>query len=157
MKTLQWHLCPRTGYRKPLLGCVRCGRYPCAGVTPDQQRLLEQSPFTAISPQSKLVARKAAMYLFRMNSGEIKEANADFDPDRPDFEQLADVEEVLYVSKILVKQLRLVVKPKEERDAIKRNLAAVEEDIPPVTMTSEEAPVQEKAVQEKPAKARRGK
>ena len=48
------------------------------------------------------------MYIFRMTSGELRDAPEDFSPDAPDFEQLADVEEVLVIGKVLVKQLRLV-------------------------------------------------
>ena len=57
------------------------------------------------------------MYIFRMTSGELRDAPEDFSPDAPDFEQLADVEEVL------VKQLRLVAKPREERDRIREQLS----------------------------------
>ena len=59
------------------------------------------------------------MYIFRMTSGELRDAPEDFSPDAPDFEQLADVEEVLVIGKVLVKQLRLVAKPREERDRIR--------------------------------------
>ena len=63
------------------------------------------------------------MYIFRMTSGELRDAHEDFSPDAPDFEQLADVEEVLVIGKVLVKQLRLVAKPREERDRIREQLS----------------------------------
>ncbi len=96
-------------------------------LTPQHRRLLEESLFTEIGPFSKLNARKDKMYLFKMSNGEIKESYADFDPDRPDFEQLVDVDEILFVSKVYVKQLRLVVKSKEERDTIRRRRTSQEE------------------------------
>ena len=42
---------------------------------------------------------------------------------RRQIEQLADVEEVLVIGKVLVKQLRLVAKPREERDRIREQLS----------------------------------
>lgn len=66
------------------------------------------------------------MYIFRMTSGELRDAPEDFSPDAPDFDQLADVEEVLVIGKVLVKQLRLVAKPREERDRIREQLSTPE-------------------------------
>ena len=78
------------------------------------------------------------MYIFRMTSGELRDAPEDFSPDAPDFEQLADVEEVLVIGKVLVKQLRLVAKPREERDRIREQLSTPDlpgeaEEEPPQT------------------------
>jgi hypothetical protein len=66
------------------------------------------------------------MYVFKFSNGDLKEAPVDFNPDNPDFEQLKDVEEVLCISKILVKQMKLVVKSKEERDAIRKERSTAE-------------------------------
>ncbi len=68
------------------------------------------------------------MYLYKKNDGSIVPAPAGFSPDAPDFDALADVEEVLFVSKVYVKQLRLVVKPKEERDALRTALEGCGDD-----------------------------
>ncbi len=68
------------------------------------------------------------MYLYKKIDGSIVPAPAGFSPDAPDFDALAEVEEVLFVSKTYVKQLRLVVKPKEERDALRSALDPGEEE-----------------------------
>ena len=59
------------------------------------------------------------MHIFRMNDGSLREAPEGFRPESPDEEMLRDVAEVLCVGKILVKQLRLVPRPAEERAAIR--------------------------------------
>ena len=59
------------------------------------------------------------MYIFKFDNGELHIAPEQFDPDNPDFDILKDVSEVLCVNKVLVKQLKLVAKSKEEREAIR--------------------------------------
>lgn len=59
------------------------------------------------------------MYIFKCDLGEFRQAPDNFDPDNPDFEMLKDVSEVLCVNKVLVKQMKLVVKSKEEREVIR--------------------------------------
>ena len=59
------------------------------------------------------------MLLFHMTDGSYKEAQRGFDVDKPDLGMLEDVEEVLVVGKVLVKQIRLVPRPKEERAQIR--------------------------------------
>ena len=92
------------------------------------------------------------MYLYKNSDGSIVPAPADFSPESPDFEALAEVEEVLFVSKIYVKQLRLVVKPKEERDAIR---SVMERDLPSPENETENEP--EAHAPEEDKKPRRGK
>ena len=58
------------------------------------------------------------MYLFKYNDGTIREAYRNFDPNNPDFYQLEGVSEVLVISKILVKQVKLVARPADERTKI---------------------------------------
>ena len=60
------------------------------------------------------------MYAFKYESGEVRMAPDTFDPDKPDFELLKDVSEVLCINRVLVKQMRLVVKPKEEIHEIRK-------------------------------------
>lgn len=54
------------------------------------------------------------MFIFKKAGGELEVAPEGFDPDNPDLAMLEDVEEVLVVSKVLVKQVKLVPKAKEE-------------------------------------------
>ena len=108
----------------PLLACLACRHFPCRAMTEERLALLRTSPFVQLDTKnSKLLPRRHVMYIFRMTSGELRDAPEDFSPDAPDFEQLADVEEVLVIGKVLVKQLRLVAKPREERDRIREQLS----------------------------------
>ncbi len=50
------------------------------------------------------------MYLFRKKDGSLEEAPQDFDPKEPDWSRMQEVQEVLFISKILVPQLKLVPK-----------------------------------------------
>lgn len=119
MDDIRWRICPRRGFAKPLLGCARCGRYPCPSLTGEERDWLEHSPFTAISPRSKLLPRRVTMYLFRLFDGSITDCYEDFDPETPNFDRMENVKEVLLVGKVLEKHIKLTVKPKEERDAIR--------------------------------------
>ena len=116
--------CPLKGHQRPLLACLACRHFPCRAMTEERLALLRTSPFVQLDTKnSKLLPRRHVMYIFRMTSGELRDAPEDFSPDAPDFEQLADVEEVLVIGKVLVKQLRLVAKPREERDRIREQLS----------------------------------
>lgn len=139
--------CPLKNHQRPLLACLACRRFPCRAMTEERLALLRGSPFVRLDTEnSKLLPRRHLMYIFRMTSGELRDAPRDFSPDAPDFDQLADVEEVLVIGKVLVKQLRLVVKPREERDRIREQLSTPE---------AEEALPEEAAEEEKPRRRRR--
>lgn len=74
------------------------------------------------------------MYIFRTLDGALREAPKAFNPESPDLAMLEDVSEVLVIGKELVKQVRLVPKPKDERRKIReaRGAAApVEQAEPP--------------------------
>ena len=58
------------------------------------------------------------MFLFINSNGTVTQAPADFDVKNPDWEMLKDVNEVLQISTVYTKQLKLVPKTKEERDKI---------------------------------------
>ena len=116
--------CPLKGHQRPLLACLACRHFPCRAMTEERLALLRTSPFVQLDTKnSKLLPRRHVMYIFRMTSGELRDAPDDFSPDAPAFDQLADVEEVLVIGKVLVKQLRLVAKPREERDRIREQLS----------------------------------
>ncbi len=51
------------------------------------------------------------MYLFRKNDGTIEEAPDSFDHQNPGWDDFKEVEEVLFVSKVLIPQIKLVPKP----------------------------------------------
>ena len=66
------------------------------------------------------------MILFHMSDGTYKEAPGDFDTEKPDMDRLEGVEEVLVVGKVLVKQVRLVPKSREERAQIRTSMSKTE-------------------------------
>ncbi len=55
------------------------------------------------------------MYLFRKKDGSLNPAPETFDQQNPSWEDMQDVEEVLFVSKVLIPQIKLVPKPAEAR------------------------------------------
>lgn len=110
--------CPDRGYQKPLLGCLACKKFPCAAMNDERMTVLERSPFVQTEFNGFLTRRKKVL-LFHMTDGSYKEAPRGFDVDKPDLGMLEDVEEVLVVGKVLVKQIRLVPRPKEERAQIR--------------------------------------
>ncbi|WP_294448119.1 hypothetical protein [uncultured Mailhella sp.] len=117
-RAMEFFRCPVTWRAAPRLSCLKCKTYPCRELTREDRHILEASPFVTYGQGSALISRRRKMYLFRMNDGTIVDAYAEFDPNKPDFAKLADVQEVLVVGKVLEKQIRLVAKPKEERDAL---------------------------------------
>ncbi|MDD2967834.1 MAG: hypothetical protein PHN64_10230 [Desulfovibrionaceae bacterium] len=116
--------CTRKGYGQPLLNCLSCPRYPCAERTEKEEAILQASAFTTLDKKrSRFVLRSKRMYIFKMEDGTLTPAPEDFNPEMPQFEQLEDVAEVLVIAKVLVKQLRLVAKPREERAALRKVLS----------------------------------
>lgn len=129
--------CRRKEYKLPILRCLTCGRFPCAGFPDGAMAALRASAFVEIRLEG-LAARRVVMHVFRKTDGSLVDAPEDFDPDRPDAKLLEDVEEVLVVGKVLVKQLRLVPKPREEIRAIREELSTP--DGPDAPAAAEEAP-----------------
>ncbi len=112
--------CGRKGFRRVLLGCLNCPRFPCPAIGEEAQARLRDSLFTMPDPDAPPWAqKKVRMHIFRMNDGSLREAPEEFRPESPDEDMLKNVAEVLCVGKILVKQLRLVPKPAEERALIR--------------------------------------
>ncbi len=102
--------CPENKKQYPITRCVACPRFPCKRV--GKAELSEIMASDRVVRQASFKERRVTMYIFR-KKGTLIEAPASFDPDDPDLEMLEDVDEVLVISKVLVKQVRLVVKPKE--------------------------------------------
>ena len=83
------------------------------------------------------------MYILKKYDGTL-EIVEELDEKNPDQELLKDVEEVYPVTKVLVPQLRLVPKTKEERHKVKEEL---EKD----TAQASEAPAEKSSVTKKPS------
>lgn len=124
--------CGRVGRRVAMLNCLICKHYKCSQITQDVEKAFLDSPFTEIAKGSELKPRRVKMFLFLMYDDSIKQAYQGFDLDNPDWEQLRDVKEVLQVSKAFTKQMKLVVKPKEERAVIREGINAARQQQPPV-------------------------
>ena len=62
------------------------------------------------------------MYLFLEYDGQLVEAYDGFDVNNPDWSKLQNVKEVLYVGKAYKKQMKLVIKTKEERIVIAKQM-----------------------------------
>ncbi|MBO4317223.1 MAG: hypothetical protein J5855_02940 [Mailhella sp.] len=141
--------CLRKGFSRVLLGCLNCPLFPCAAIGEEQLARLRASLFTMPDPEAPPWAqKKVRMHIFRMNDGSLREAPEGFRPESPDEDMLRDVAEVLCVGKILVKQLRLVPRPAEERAAIRSEQerlmtieeAAAEDGLLPQVSSAEKAP-----------------
>lgn len=110
--------CDFRGYQIPLLSCLSCKRFPCPASS-KYHDLLEKSLFTE-QLVTGTVSRRVKMYIFKLNDGSLREASPAFDPDSFDDAVLSNVAEIYCVSKTLIKQTKLVVKPKEEIAAIRQ-------------------------------------
>lgn len=132
-RALGFVTCLVRGYNLPMISCLKCKRFPCIGYPKDWHAILESSPFVTYGEDSKLIPRRIrTMYIFKLHDGSLEEAPEGFDPNNPDFNDLADVDEVLVIGKELVKQVRLVPKPKEEQDRIKAAAKQAEPEPTPV-------------------------
>ena len=112
----------RRDYRKvAVLGCLKCKSFGrCEQMTDEVLCALERSEYVTISSDSRLMPRRVKMFLFINANGTVTQAPADFDVKNPDWEMLKEVNEVLQISTVYTKQLKLVPKTKEERDKIVR-------------------------------------
>lgn len=108
--------------RRPLLGCPDCRHFPCRILTAADLAALRDSDYTR-EIISGLLPRREKMFIFKDVSGALRVAPAEFSPENFDEKMLEDVEEVYCISKVLVKQTRLVVKDKEERRQIREDAA----------------------------------
>lgn len=97
----------------PILRCVRCPSFPCKRI--GKAELAELYASDRVEKAVQLIPRRAKrMYVFKKEDGSLVEAPRGFNPDKPDFSMLENVCEVLVIGKVLVKQVKLVVKPKAE-------------------------------------------
>lgn len=110
--------CPRKEYWLPLLRCPQCRNYPCAQLNQKNINDLETSLFTDKFIVS-LIPEKVKMYIFKMLDGTLQYAPENFNPDSFEPEILENVQEVYCISKTLIKQMKLVVKRREEMEKVR--------------------------------------
>lgn len=108
--------------RRPLLGCPDCRHFPCRSLRAADLAALRNSDYTK-EIITGLLPRREKMFIFKDASGALRVAPAEFSPEKFDEKMLEDVEEVYCISKVLVKQTRLVVKDREERKQIREDSA----------------------------------
>ncbi|MCQ2444885.1 MAG: hypothetical protein MJ061_05295 [Mailhella sp.] len=129
-RALRFMPCPERMCSIPLLSCLECRSMPCPALKAEHLEILSSSPFVNRIPVLKPRATESAMYVFRHSDGTLTDAPESFDPEKPSFEELADIDEILCISRVLVKQLRLVPKPREERAAIMKENTRPAEPMP---------------------------
>ena len=124
------HWCADRQYKQPLVSCVRCEKFAgCLGVSDADTEILKQSEFVdrRYFFTEETIKRGLRMYIGVKTNGDMVRMAADFDPadDSLDFDQLKDVEEVLQVSRRFCKQVRFVLKPLAERNAVREEKGRV--------------------------------
>ncbi|MCF8104678.1 MAG: hypothetical protein K9K64_04295 [Desulfohalobiaceae bacterium] len=114
--------CPVHKRFSAFLSCPACPDFPCRVLSRTDLRMLSISPFLS-RIVTELKPRRQKMYILKKYDGTL-EIVQELDEKNPDQELLKEVEEVYPVTKVLVPQLRLVPKTKEERSQIKESLEA---------------------------------
>lgn len=105
------------------LRCPECRHFPCRILSRMDMLMLLTSPFLNRTVTDLKLRRRPKMHILKKYDGSL-ELVEDFDEKNPDQALLQDVEEVYPVTKILVPQLKLVPKTKEERANVKEDLEA---------------------------------
>ena len=107
--------CRVHGARRPFMHCPLCDRYPCRQLTEQDLAALEQSPLMTRQIVG-LREEKRTVILIKKKDGSIVES--DLDIQQPTLEQILDVVEVYVVKTVLVPDVVLRPKPKDEREKI---------------------------------------
>lgn len=107
--------CRKHKGRRPFMHCPQCGDYPCRQLTAQDLLALEQSPLMTRQIVG-LREEKRTVILIKKKDGTIVESNLDIQ--HPTLEEILDVAEVYVVKTVLVPDVVLRPKPKEEREKI---------------------------------------
>ena len=113
--------CPIYKRYAPFLACPQCAKFPCPELSTTDLKMLAASPFLTRVVVGLIPQRSPRMYILKKLDGSLQMVD-DLDEKNPDQEQLQDVEEVYPITKILIPQLKLVPKTKEERKQVKETL-----------------------------------
>ena len=113
--------CPIYKRYAPFLACPQCPKFPCPELSPTDLEMLFTSPFLDRVVVGLKPRRRHKMYILKKLDGSLQMVE-DLDEKNPDQDLLKDVEEVYPVTKVLVPQLKLVPKTKEERKQVKEEL-----------------------------------
>ncbi|MDZ7759069.1 MAG: hypothetical protein U5L00_02270 [Desulfovermiculus sp.] len=125
--------CPICKRYTPFLACPQCPKFPCPELSKTDLHMLAASPFLTRVVIGLHPQRRMKMYILKKMDGSLQMVE-DLDEKNPNQELLKDVEEVYPITKVLVPQLKLVPKTKEERKQVKEELEEqsndTEESIP---------------------------
>lgn len=89
--------------------CIKtCDEFPCKRFSQNEVKKIDDCEEIQEIP-IKLIGRRVRMYFFKTKNG-FELAYKDFDPSNPDWNKMSGVEEVYYISKVYVPQMKLVVK-----------------------------------------------
>ncbi|MBS3779493.1 MAG: hypothetical protein KGY41_03800 [Desulfovermiculus sp.] len=113
--------CPVFKRFTPFLACPQCPRFPCPELSKTDLHMLATSPFLTRVVVGLNLQRRMKMYILKKLDGSLHMVE-DLDEKNPDQDLLKDVEEVYPITKVLVPQLKLVPKTKEERKQVKEEL-----------------------------------
>ncbi|MFP4285728.1 MAG: hypothetical protein ACLFQG_09265 [Desulfovermiculus sp.] len=119
--------CPVYKRYVPFLACPQCPKFPCPELSSTDLYMLSTSPFLTRVVVGFQSQRRQKMYILKKLDGSLQMVE-DLDEKNPDQDLLKDVEEVYPVTKVLVPQLKLVPKTKEERKQVKEELEEHQKD-----------------------------
>lgn len=109
------HWCRRKDIFRPLFVCLKCKFFPCCDLTGEQLQTLHDYPYS--KEEHSLREAKTKMYIIQRTTGGLEVADAGFDPRTSGLDGL---EKVYVVSKVLVKQTKLVAMTANEREQVKK-------------------------------------
>ncbi|MFO7877443.1 MAG: hypothetical protein R6U55_12755 [Desulfovermiculus sp.] len=113
--------CPIYKRYVPFLACPQCPKFPCPELSRTDLYMLSTSPFLTRVVVGFQSQRRQKMYILKKLDGSLQMVE-DLDEKNPDQDLLKDVEEVYPITKVLIPQLKLVPKTKEERKQVKEEL-----------------------------------
>lgn len=102
--------------------CIRtCKKFPCEEFSDSELHEIYNSEMftpTIVGFKKRSIP---LTYLFKYKDGTVKEAYQGFDKNNPEWSKMEGVEEVFPVRQVLVPQMKLVPKPKEQVAAAPNN------------------------------------
>jgi hypothetical protein len=119
--------CPIYKRYAPFLACPQCPKFPCPELSRTDLYMLSTSPFLTRVVVGFQSQRRQKMYILKKLDGSLQMVE-DLDEKNPDQDLLKDVEEVYPITKVLVPQLKLVPKTKEERKQVKEEIEEHKKD-----------------------------
>jgi hypothetical protein len=99
-------------YTIPIRCIKKCKKFPCKEFSALDIDAIQSHERVSVFLTGLKLRRTTLHYIFKHKDGKAQEAYPGFDPKNPDWSKMEGVCEVYPVNKILVPELKLVVKPK---------------------------------------------